>query len=81
MHVHPMHAVCGPIHHPHACMFTPCMQFVAPYTFPSFHQRILEPYNYYDFGQRYVASLTDFHNSVLGHPERWDRMAKVWMAG
>lgn len=28
-----------------------CDQFVNPYTFPSFHQRILEPYNYYDFGQ------------------------------
>lgn len=22
-----------------------------PYTFPSLHRRILEPYNYYDFGQ------------------------------
>ena len=28
-----------------------CDQFVNPYTFPSFHQRILEPYNYYQFGQ------------------------------
>ena len=26
-------------------------QFVNPYTFPSTHKRILEPYNYYDFGQ------------------------------
>ena len=28
-----------------------CDQFVHPYTFPSFHTRILEPYNYYNFGQ------------------------------
>ena len=28
-----------------------CDQFVNPYTFPSLHQRILEPYNYYNFGQ------------------------------
>ena len=26
-------------------------EFVAPYTFPNHHRRILEPYNYYDFGQ------------------------------
>ena len=26
-------------------------QFINPYTFPSSHKRILEPYNYYDFGQ------------------------------
>lgn len=24
------------------------------YTFPSHHKRILEPYNYYAFGQRYI---------------------------
>lgn len=26
-------------------------EFVDPFTFPNQHQRILEPYNYYDFGQ------------------------------
>lgn len=26
-------------------------EFVEPFTFPSQHQRILEPYNYYEFGQ------------------------------
>lgn len=25
-------------------------EFVIPYTFPSEHKRILEPYNYYNFG-------------------------------
>ncbi len=28
-----------------------CDQFQRPYTFPSYHARILHPYNYYDFGQ------------------------------
>ena len=28
-----------------------CDQFQRPYTFPSFHERILQPYNYYEFGQ------------------------------
>ena len=39
-------------------------QFRNPYTFPSFHTRILEPYNYYEFGQRYVRNLIDFEKSV-----------------
>lgn len=30
-------------------------QFVDPYTFPSAHPRLLEPYNYYQFGQRYTG--------------------------
>ena len=30
-------------------------EFVEPYSFPSFHERILEPYDYYEFGQRYVS--------------------------
>lgn len=32
-----------------------------PYTFPSFHSRILEPYDYYEFGQRYVRHLVNFN--------------------
>lgn len=46
-------------------------QFRDPYTFPSFHERILLPYNYFQFGQNYVGSLIDFSKSVLGHPKRW----------
>eukprot|EP00877_Chromochloris_zofingiensis_P006537 jgi/Chrzof1/2136/Cz11g03260.t1_GPAT1[v5.2] len=56
-------------------------QFVDPYTFPSFHKRLLEPYNYYDFGQRYVASLTDFDKSVLGHADRWTTIQKQLAEG
>jgi glycerol-3-phosphate O-acyltransferase len=44
-------------------------QFAAPYTFPSFHKRILEPYDYYNFGQRYVGSLIDFSASALGNAD------------
>lgn len=47
------------------------LQLVQPYTFPSVHKRILEPYNYYEFGQRYVGALIDFQASVLGQPDRW----------
>jgi glycerol-3-phosphate O-acyltransferase len=39
----------------------------AAYTFPSFHERILEPYNYYNFGQRYIRGLIDFTTSMLGN--------------
>lgn len=39
----------------------------AAYTFPSHHQRILEPYNYYNFGQRYIRGLVDFSKSQLGN--------------
>lgn len=56
-------------------------QFVDPYTFPSFHQRLLEPYNYFAFGQRYVATLIDFDNSLLGHRDRWDKIAAQLAAG
>eukprot|EP00195_Chlamydomonas_chlamydogama_P013536 CAMPEP_0202890636 /NCGR_PEP_ID=MMETSP1392-20130828/978_1 /ASSEMBLY_ACC=CAM_ASM_000868 /TAXON_ID=225041 /ORGANISM="Chlamydomonas chlamydogama, Strain SAG 11-48b" /LENGTH=408 /DNA_ID=CAMNT_0049574243 /DNA_START=120 /DNA_END=1342 /DNA_ORIENTATION=- len=56
-------------------------QFARPYTFPSLHQRIQEPYNYYEFGQRYVGSLIDYRDSVLGHPERWAQVAAQLAAG
>lgn len=35
-----------------------CDQFQRPYTFPSFHERILQPYNYYDFGQARAGTLS-----------------------
>lgn len=47
-------------------------QFIQPYQFPSFHERILEPYNYFEFGQRYVSALIDFNSSLLGNPAQWD---------
>lgn len=57
-------------------------QFVNPYIFPSFHERITGPdYDYFAFGQNYVGSLTDFENSVLGHRERWDKILALIEAG
>ena len=46
-------------------------EFVDPYTFPSHHERMLAPYNYYEFGQRYVRCMVDFANSYIGHRERF----------
>lgn len=40
-------------------------EFIEPYTFPSYHTRILEPYNYYEFGQNYVRTLINFETSVV----------------
>lgn len=37
-----------------------CVQFEDPYTFPSYHLRITEPYDYYAFGQKYVRPLIDY---------------------
>lgn len=51
------------------------------YEFPSAHRRLLEPYDYYQFGQRYVGSLIDFENSVLGRPDRWARAAEQLKSG
>jgi glycerol-3-phosphate O-acyltransferase len=56
-------------------------QFVNPYTFPSFHTRIQEPYNYYEFGQRYVRNLIDFDASVVGHLEIFDTIQAQLEAG
>ena len=40
-------------------------EITEPYTFPSYHTRILEPYNYYEFGQKYVRTLINFETSVV----------------
>jgi glycerol-3-phosphate O-acyltransferase len=56
-------------------------QFVAPYTFPSHHRRILEPYDYYAFGQRYVGSLIDFGASAVGNAQRLDDIEAALAAG
>lgn len=65
------------------CTIADCVinQFMDPYTFPSAHKRLLEPYNYYNFGQRYVSSLIDFNNSFVGHAERWNKIAEQLAAG
>lgn len=47
------------------------MQIQRPYTFQSAHKRLLEPYDYYAFGQRYIRALVDFDRSRLGHAARF----------
>ena len=49
-------------------------EFVDPYEFPSYHSRMLEPYNYYDFGQIYCYCMIDFKNSYIGHLDRFEEM-------
>ena len=49
--------------HHHLCRSV--HEFIEPYTFPSYHTRILEPYNYYEFGQNYVRTLISFETSVV----------------
>ena len=56
-------------------------QLADPYRFPSFHKGITEPYDYFEFGQKYVGSLTDFSRSYLGHRERFDAMQRQLDAG
>ena len=56
-------------------------EFVDPYTFPSYHDRILEPYNYYNFGQEYVRMMTDFSNSYVGHVDRFEDVQRKLRAG
>eukprot|EP00878_Enallax_costatus_P002142 GHUV01002310.1.p1 GENE.GHUV01002310.1~~GHUV01002310.1.p1 ORF type:complete len:410 (+),score=143.65 GHUV01002310.1:222-1451(+) len=65
------------------CTIADCVinQLIDPYTFPSAHKRLLEPYNYYNFGQRYVSSLINLNNSFLGHAERWNKIAEQLAAG
>jgi len=56
-------------------------QFSNPYTFPSAHARILEPYDYYAFGQNYVRNLVDFDKSAIGNLDRFERVEAQLAAG
>ena len=58
-----------------------CDQFVNPYTFPSLHQRILEPYNYYNFGQvrhLYMCSLPSKIGKSLHIIRRYCGFTKIY---
>lgn len=57
------------------------MQATQPYIFPSFHKRILEPYNYYNFGQRYIRGLVNFDTSFVGHVDRFKKIEMQLAAG
>ena len=53
----------------------------AGYTFPSYHTRILEPYNYYNFGQRYIRGLVNFQKSQLGNIHNFKKVQQQLAAG
>ncbi|KAH7279600.1 hypothetical protein KP509_37G026000 [Ceratopteris richardii] len=50
------------------------LQFEDPFTFPSYHEAIREPYDYYMFGQNYIRLLLDFRNSYLGNTSYFDKI-------
>lgn len=56
-------------------------QLAKPYTFPSYHEAITTPYNYFEFGQKYVGSLIDFTKSWVGHRDRFDKIEEQLNAG
>lgn len=45
-----------------------------PYTFEAYHQRITEPFDYYQFGLDLMRPLIDFKHSSLINPERVSEM-------
>lgn len=52
-----------------------------PFTFPSTHHRILEPYDYYAFGQNYVRWLINFKQSVVGNLHHFDNIESALSRG
>ena len=57
------------------------LQFEDPYIFPTYHERMLSPYNYYDFGQTYVANLIVFSTSYVGPLTRLDEIQRQLAEG
>jgi len=57
------------------------VQLASPYTFPSYHEKIEAPYDYYAFGQRYVKFLVDFSKSAVGHLERFNAVQAALDSG
>lgn len=46
------------------------VQFKDPYTFPSKHMKIQQPFDYYAMLQRFSGNLINFDASYVGHAER-----------
>lgn len=57
------------------------VQMVAPYTFPSYHESIREPFDYYQFGQNYIQPLIDYKNSYVGNCEIFDKIVEQLAMG
>ena len=56
-------------------------QLAEPYEFPSYHNAMRAPFDYYALGNEYVGALVDWKRSVLRHQERWDTIAAQLDAG
>ncbi|CAM6094517.1 unnamed protein product [Calypogeia fissa] len=57
------------------------LQFEDPFTFSNYHKRMLEPYDYYTFGQNYIRPLIDYRNSYLGNIEVLDEIESYLKQG
>lgn len=57
------------------------LQFEDPFTFPSYHRAIREPYDYYTFGQNYIRLLLDFRNSYVGNVGHFDKVEEQLKQG
>eukprot|EP00850_Spirogloea_muscicola_P021404 SM000247S08293 [mRNA] locus=s247:155693:158172:- [translate_table: standard] len=57
------------------------VQFEEPFTFPSHHLRMMDPYDYYAFGQNYVRPLIDFDTSYLGNQAVFDTIQQQILEG
>ena len=49
-------------------------QFVNPFSFDSFHQRVLEPYNYYQFGVEFIRPIVMSNASKVLHLDHLNRI-------
>jgi glycerol-3-phosphate O-acyltransferase len=53
-------------------MMSYAIQMGDKYDFPSYHEAIKEPFNYYDLCRDYFGKLINFKHSRVRWPERWD---------
>jgi len=51
------------------------------FNFASRHEGILEPYDYFEFGQEYVKPLVDFDKSWVRNPELWEEASAAMKRG
>lgn len=57
------------------------LQYEDPFTFPSYHKAIRDPFDYYTFGQNYIRPLIDFRNSYVGNLAYFGEMDKQLKQG
>jgi len=51
------------------------------FNFASRHEGIIEPYDYFEFGQEYVKPLIDFDKSWVRNPELWEEASAAVKRG